>query len=98
VVVVVDSSSPLPTATATATATPPPLPPGPGSGLVVDVVDNGYLPAVLVVVGCTALVAGWFSSTRGLSLHAVLYPEGAILAALGLYRIFRRFTHTPQAD
>ena len=55
-------------------------------------------PPILVVVGCAAVVAGWLSSARGLELHPVLYPEGAVLIALGLYRIFRRFIHTPQAD
>ena len=55
-------------------------------------------PLILIVVGCVAVVAGWLSSARGLELHPVLYPEGAVLIALGLYRIFRRFIHTPQAD
>ena len=55
-------------------------------------------PLVLIVVGCFMVVAGWLSSTRGLSLYPVLYPEGAILVALGLYRICRRFIRKPQAE
>jgi len=68
-----------------------------GVGAIVFAVRKD-LPLVLVVVGCFTVVAGWFSSTGGLSLHAVLYPEGAILAALGLYRICRRFIRKPQAE
>ena len=47
-------------------------------------------PLVLVVCGSLAIAAGWVFSVRGLPVHYVLLPEGALLVALGVYRTLRR--------
>jgi hypothetical protein len=41
-------------------------------------------PLILVLFGGLAIVGGWVLSTKGLPLHWVLYPEGALLAVIGL--------------
>jgi len=41
-------------------------------------------PLILVLFGGLAIVGGWVSSTRGLPLHYVLFPEGALLAVIGI--------------
>jgi D-alanyl-D-alanine carboxypeptidase len=43
-------------------------------------------PLVLIVCGGLAIAAGWVFIARGLPLQYVLFPEGALLMALGAYR------------
>jgi hypothetical protein len=47
-------------------------------------------PVVLLVFGALAIAAGWVARDKGLPLHYLLFPGGALLAALGAWRALLR--------
>ena len=44
----------------------------------------------LSLFGSLAVAAGLVMRARGIPLHYVLFPEGGLLLALGVYRALRR--------
>ena len=60
-----------------------------GAGVVVLAIRKDQ-PTPLLVFGCLAIAGGWVARGKGLPIHHVLWPEGALLLALGVYRIMRR--------
>jgi D-alanyl-D-alanine carboxypeptidase len=47
-------------------------------------------PFVLLLFGPLAIAAGWVSADKGMPLDFVLFPEGAVIAAVGLALLLRR--------
>ncbi len=60
-----------------------------GAGAVIFAIRKDR-PLLLLVCGGLAIAAGWVMRARGLPLHDVVFPGGALLLALGAYRVLRR--------
>lgn len=54
-------------------------------------------PLTLILFSGLAISAGWVSTRGGMPLHNVLVPEGAVLGAVGLSLIVRRFVRRPNS-
>ena len=52
-------------------------------------------PLVPILIGTLMIASGVISMVKGLELHVVLFPMGALLGALGLYLFIRRIQMPP---
>jgi len=53
-------------------------------------------PLVPILIGTLMIASGVISMVKGLELHVVLFPMGALLGALGLYLFIRRIQMPPR--
>lgn len=65
-----------------------------GAGAVIFSIRKNR-PWTLVIFGSLAIAAGWVSTRQSMPLDGVLYPEGAVILAVGLAMFLRRLVPRP---